>query len=115
MRGQRYVDTVLLTASTEALAYLVVVGIGSRLATEWLDGSGIEVDNGVICDEDGRTGASNVRVLGDVAFWRGSDGTLSSGRTLEQLRCSGLGCCACAAGSRRIFDRGCSIFLERPI
>ena len=48
----------------------MVVGIGSRPATEWLDGSGIEVDNGVICDEAGRTSAPNVWALGDVASWR---------------------------------------------
>ena len=42
----------------------------TRPATEWLDGSGIEVDNGVVCDEAGRTSAPNVWALGDVASWR---------------------------------------------
>ncbi|MFW3115248.1 putative ferredoxin reductase [Mycobacterium haemophilum DSM 44634] len=70
VRGQRHVDTVVLTDGTEAPADLVVVGIGSRPATEWLDGSGIKVDNGVICDEAGRTSAPNVWALGDVASWR---------------------------------------------
>ncbi len=70
VRGQGHVDTVVLTDGTELTADLVVVGIGSRPATEWLDGSGIEVDNGVICDEAGRTSAPNVWALGDVASWR---------------------------------------------
>ncbi len=70
VRGQGHVDTVVLTDGTEVTADLVVVGIGSRPATEWLDGSGIEVDNGVICDEAGRTSAPNVWALGDVASWR---------------------------------------------
>ena len=70
VRGEGHVDTVVLTDGTEVPADLVVVGIGSRPATEWLDGSGIEVDNGVICDEAGRTSAPNVWALGDVASWR---------------------------------------------
>jgi NADPH-dependent 2,4-dienoyl-CoA reductase/sulfur reductase-like enzyme len=70
VRGEGHVDTVVLTDGTELPADLVVVGIGSRPATEWLDGSGIEVDNGVLCDEAGRTSAPNVWALGDVASWR---------------------------------------------
>ena len=70
VRGDGHVDTVVLTDGTELPADLVVVGIGSRPATEWLDGSGIEVDNGVLCDEAGRTSAPNVWSLGDVASWR---------------------------------------------
>jgi 3-phenylpropionate/trans-cinnamate dioxygenase ferredoxin reductase component len=70
VRGEGHVDTVVLTDGTELPADVVVVGIGSRPATEWLDGSGIEVDNGVLCDEAGRTSAPNVWALGDVASWR---------------------------------------------
>ena len=70
VRGEGHVDTGVLTDGTEVPADLVVVGIGSRPATQWLDGSGIEVDNGVICDEAGRTSAPNVWALGDVASWR---------------------------------------------
>jgi 3-phenylpropionate/trans-cinnamate dioxygenase ferredoxin reductase component len=74
VRGQGHVDTVVLTDGTELTADLVVVGIGSRPATEWLEGSGIEIDNGVICDEAGRTSAPNVWALGDVASWRDATG-----------------------------------------
>ena len=70
VRGEGHVDTVVLTDGTELPADLVVVGIGSRPATDWLDGSGTEVDNGVLCDEAGRTSAPNVWALGDVASWR---------------------------------------------
>jgi 3-phenylpropionate/trans-cinnamate dioxygenase ferredoxin reductase subunit len=65
VRGVGHVETVQLTDGTEFSADLVVVGIGSRPATDWLDGSGIEVDNGVICDAAGRTSAPNVWALGD--------------------------------------------------
>ena len=74
VRGQGHVDTVVLTDGTELTADLVVVGIGSRPATDWLEGSGIEVDNGVICDGAGRTSAPNVWALGDVASWRDATG-----------------------------------------
>ena len=70
VRGQGHVDTVVLTDGTELPADLVVIGIGSRPATEWLHGSGIDVDNGVLCDEAGRTSVPNVWALGDVASWR---------------------------------------------
>jgi NADPH-dependent 2,4-dienoyl-CoA reductase/sulfur reductase-like enzyme len=74
VRGQGRVDTVVLTDGTELTADLVVVGIGSKPATDWLEGSGIEVDNGVICDGAGRTSAPNVWALGDVASWRDATG-----------------------------------------
>jgi 3-phenylpropionate/trans-cinnamate dioxygenase ferredoxin reductase component len=74
VRGEGHVDTVVLADGTELPADLVVVGIGSHPATEWLDGSGVEVDNGVLCDEAGRTSAPNVWALGDVASWRDSLG-----------------------------------------
>ncbi|OBF76767.1 pyridine nucleotide-disulfide oxidoreductase [Mycobacterium sp. 852002-51613_SCH5001154] len=74
VRGDERVDTVVLSDGTELAADLVVVGIGSRPATGWLEGSGVEVDNGVLCDEAGRTSAPNVWALGDVASWRDATG-----------------------------------------
>jgi 3-phenylpropionate/trans-cinnamate dioxygenase ferredoxin reductase subunit len=77
VRGAGHVDTVVLSDGAELAADLVVVGIGSHPATDWLDGSGIEVDGadkGVICDEAGRTSVPNVWALGDVASWRDATG-----------------------------------------
>ncbi|WP_156689814.1 NAD(P)/FAD-dependent oxidoreductase [Mycobacterium sp. Marseille-P9652] len=74
VRGEGHVDTVVLTDGTELPADLVVIGIGSHPATGWLEGSGIKVDNGVVCDEAGRTSAPNVWALGDVASWRDATG-----------------------------------------
>lgn len=68
------VSAVVLTDGSELDADLVVVGIGSRPATDWLEGSGVAVDNGVICDEAGRTSAAGVWALGDVASWRDATG-----------------------------------------
>lgn len=77
VRGAGRVETVVLTDGTELTADVVVLGVGSRPATEWLGGSGIDLDerdNGVVCDATGRTSAPNVWAVGDVAFWRGRDG-----------------------------------------
>jgi NADPH-dependent 2,4-dienoyl-CoA reductase/sulfur reductase-like enzyme len=74
VRGRGHVDTVVLTDGTELTADLVVIGIGSRPATEWLEGSGVHVDNGVVCDEAGRASVPNVWALGDVASWRDTAG-----------------------------------------
>jgi len=40
LRGDTHVEQVVLSDGTELTADLVVVGIGSRPATEWLEGSG---------------------------------------------------------------------------
>ncbi|HNM94391.1 MAG: FAD-dependent oxidoreductase [Mycolicibacterium sp.] len=75
VRGQDgRVTSVFLTDGTELDADLVVVGIGSRPATDWLEGSGITVDNGIVCDEAGRTSAPHVWALGDAASWRDATG-----------------------------------------
>ncbi|KUI26043.1 pyridine nucleotide-disulfide oxidoreductase [Mycobacterium sp. IS-1496] len=69
VKGQDRVQSVVLSDGTEVEADLVVVGIGSRPATDWLDGSGITLDNGVVCDAEGRSSAPHVWAIGDVASW----------------------------------------------
>jgi NADPH-dependent 2,4-dienoyl-CoA reductase/sulfur reductase-like enzyme len=70
VQGTEKVERVKLSDGSELDADIVVVGIGSTPATGWLDGSGIEVDNGVVCDEAGRTATPHVWAIGDVASWR---------------------------------------------
>ena len=70
VQGTEKVQKVVLGDGTELDADLVVVGIGSHPATEWLDGTGIDVDNGVVCDAAGRASAPHVWAIGDVASWR---------------------------------------------
>lgn len=74
VRGAGHVESVVLADGAELAADLVVLGVGSRPATEWLEGCGIELGNGVLCDLTGRTSAPNVWAVGDVAFWRGRGG-----------------------------------------
>lgn len=45
----------------------VVVGIGVEPAVDWLDGSGIQIDDGVVVDEYCRTSPDGIYAAGDVA------------------------------------------------
>jgi NADPH-dependent 2,4-dienoyl-CoA reductase/sulfur reductase-like enzyme len=72
--GDERVEKVVLNDGTELDTDLVVVGIGSHPATGWLEGTGIEVDNGVVCDAAGRASAPHVWAIGDVASWRNTVG-----------------------------------------
>ena len=49
-------------------AEVVVVGIGVAPNTDWLEGSGLDVDDGVVCDETSLA-APGVVAAGDIARW----------------------------------------------
>jgi 3-phenylpropionate/trans-cinnamate dioxygenase ferredoxin reductase subunit len=59
-------------------ADVVVVGIGIVPTTSWLDGSGLEIDNGVVVDSTLHA-TEDVLAAGDVARWH----DLGSGQTLR--------------------------------
>ncbi|MFL6206333.1 MAG: NAD(P)/FAD-dependent oxidoreductase [Acidimicrobiales bacterium] len=65
--GQR-VERIRLTDGAVLDIDLVVVGIGVSPNTDWLEGSGLTLDNGVVCD-DTCTAAPGVVAAGDVARW----------------------------------------------
>lgn len=67
--GSERVEQVTLADGTVLPADLVVVGIGVVPNTEWLEGTGIALDNGVVCDEKLFTGVPGVYAAGDVANW----------------------------------------------
>ncbi|MFC7303690.1 NAD(P)/FAD-dependent oxidoreductase [Streptomyces monticola] len=69
LEGTGRVTSVRLADGTSLPADLVVVGIGAEPATGWLAGSGIELDDGVVCDRRLRTTAPGVYAAGDVARW----------------------------------------------
>ena len=68
IEGERRVERVRLSDGTALAADLVVVGIGVAPATDWLRGSGLELDNGVVCDAS-CAAAPGVVAAGDVARW----------------------------------------------
>lgn len=67
--GDGRVQRVVLHDGTHLDADLVVVGIGVTPCTDWLEGSGVELDNGVVCDETLWTGVPGIYAAGDVANW----------------------------------------------
>ena len=66
--GGGSIEAVELTDGSTVEADLVVVGIGVIPNTEWLEGSGLVLDNGVLCDET-LLAAPGVVAAGDVANW----------------------------------------------
>ncbi len=62
------VASVELSDGTSIAADVVVVGIGVVPNTEWLEDSGLEIDNGVMCDET-LLAAPGIVAAGDVARW----------------------------------------------
>ncbi|MBL0886543.1 NAD(P)/FAD-dependent oxidoreductase [Myceligenerans indicum] len=71
------VSGVRLETGQELPADVVVVAIGGVPATDWLAGSGLTCENGVVCDDRCRA-ADGIWAVGDVARWhhRGLDAPL---------------------------------------
>lgn len=69
--------TIRLTTGRELTVDFVLVGIGSIPNVAWLDGSGLDITNGVLCGPNGlAVGQENVYSVGDVSRWTSpSDGT----------------------------------------
>ena len=64
--GDARVGGVALSDGSRVDADVVVVGIGVTPNTEWLESSGLTLDNGVVCDGSGQA-APGVYAAGDVA------------------------------------------------
>jgi 3-phenylpropionate/trans-cinnamate dioxygenase ferredoxin reductase component len=65
--GGAQVEGVTLADGSVVPADLVVIGVGVAPATEWLAGSGVDLDNGVRCDQWCRVLSGGVAVEGVVA------------------------------------------------
>jgi 3-phenylpropionate/trans-cinnamate dioxygenase ferredoxin reductase component len=65
--GQDRVTGVELATGERLDADLVVVAIGAVPAAEWLAGSGIETQDGVLCDEHNKTNINGIFAIGDAA------------------------------------------------
>jgi len=67
--GSDRVEAVRLADGTRVGADVVVVGIGVAPETSWLAGSGVEVDDGIVCDATCATSVPGITAAGDVASW----------------------------------------------
>ena len=68
IEGGERVERVVLADGSTVDADLVVVGIGVAPETGWLEGSGLELRDGVVCDAT-LAAAQGVYALGDVCRW----------------------------------------------
>jgi 3-phenylpropionate/trans-cinnamate dioxygenase ferredoxin reductase subunit len=66
--GSGRVERIRLSDGTTIDADVVVVGIGVSPNTQWLVGSGLDIDNGVVCDAT-TLAAPGITAAGDVARW----------------------------------------------
>ncbi|WP_424809696.1 NAD(P)/FAD-dependent oxidoreductase [Rhodococcus sp. 27YEA15] len=73
LSGDGVVSAATLDDGSEIEVDVVAIGVGSTPVTAWLDGSGVEIGNGVLCDGFGRTSAPHVWATGDVAAWQIGD------------------------------------------
>jgi len=63
--------TISAQGAKDIEAEVVVVGVGVAPVTGWLEGSGLTIDNGVVCDDRCRAigGGGAIVAAGDVARW----------------------------------------------
>lgn len=72
MQGESRVTGVELSTGEVVPADVVIVGIGVAPATAWLEGSGLTLRDGVVCDANLCAGPTNVFAAGDVLRWPNS-------------------------------------------
>ena len=82
--GADRAEAVALADGSRVEADLVVVGIGVVPNTAWLEGSGLHIDNGVVCDATLCAGLPGVYAVGDVV--RAPNAWLSPTHGSEPIR-----------------------------
>lgn len=64
-----HVDVEVEGVRERIAADTVVVGVGAVPRTSWLADSTVDVNDGIVCDEGGRTSAPGIYAAGDVSRW----------------------------------------------
>ncbi|WP_043288956.1 NAD(P)/FAD-dependent oxidoreductase [Paraburkholderia oxyphila] len=80
--GQGRVEELLLTNGERIPCDILVIGIGSAPNIGWLEGSGLELANGIVCDATLSAGPPGIYAAGDVAWW--PNGLFGRGMRCEQ-------------------------------
>ena len=81
--GKSRVAGVALSDGSRIAADVVVVGIGVTPNTQWLEGSGLTLDNGIVCNGSGEA-ALDVYAAGDVARVANRSRRFAANRALDQ-------------------------------
>lgn len=66
--GDDRIERVVLSDGSVVDTEVVVVGVGVAPSTAWLEGSGLTIDDGVVCDET-LLAAPGITAAGDIARW----------------------------------------------
>ena len=70
LHGDGRVEAIELADGTRVAADVVVIALGAIPNTEWLEGSGLTLEPGVLCDPTlAAKGADDVFAAGDIAAW----------------------------------------------
>jgi len=67
VRGDRIAEALVLGDGSEIELDHLLIAVGAKPNVEWLEGSGLDIENGVRCDSQGRTDADGIWVAGDIA------------------------------------------------
>jgi 3-phenylpropionate/trans-cinnamate dioxygenase ferredoxin reductase component len=111
--GDGRLERIVMATGRELAADLAVVGAGVELSLDWLDGSGLAVDDGIAVDERFRTPIPRVHAVGDVAHFY--DPVLERRRRIEHWSNAdyhGKQLGALLAGEEAPYDRVSSFFTE---
>jgi NADPH-dependent 2,4-dienoyl-CoA reductase/sulfur reductase-like enzyme len=112
-RGEGRLEAVETKAGASIPADLAVVGIGVVPQTAFLEGSGIELDNGIVVDERFRTSAPSVWAAGDAA--RFHDPVFGRSRRIEHwsnANYQGTEVGKALAGEDALYDSVSTFFTE---
>jgi NADPH-dependent 2,4-dienoyl-CoA reductase/sulfur reductase-like enzyme len=69
VEGSGRVERIRLTDGSAVDADVVIIGVGVSPATEWLEGSGLVIRNGLACEATLRAGPPFVYAAGDIVRW----------------------------------------------
>jgi 3-phenylpropionate/trans-cinnamate dioxygenase ferredoxin reductase subunit len=68
-RGAGRLEEVVTSSGQRIECSVAVVGVGVQPDVDWLQGSGVEIQNGILVDEFSATSVPGVYAAGDVANW----------------------------------------------
>jgi 3-phenylpropionate/trans-cinnamate dioxygenase ferredoxin reductase subunit len=69
LRGSQRLEAAVTSTGEVIPCDLAVIGVGVSPAISWLEGSGVDLQNGVLTDELCRTSVPDVFAAGDIANW----------------------------------------------